>query len=226
MMTLSQVTRQLAVIPDGQLHIRTDRKEAGYYYRYSHWGKRFEWPIPQELQERARQLDDERMRLEEEFKRVLLSVPTAQAKQAVKYIKEQRRQQLARIIADHRPYKERYIYYTPHGDYVSSKSEALISMLLMQMKIKFHYELPLKVGEHQYYHPDFTLYINGQVYYYEHLGKMQDPEYISGWKKRLEMYHSMNIWENDRLFITQENGTGLDLMDIARQLRKVIQAKI
>ena len=210
MLSLSQVTRQLALIPDGQLYIRSGR----YYYRYCHWGKHFEWPIPQELHEVARKLDDERRYLEREFKQIIA------------YISMQRRKQLARIIADHRPYKERYIYYTSHGDYVSSKSEALISMLLMQMKIKFHYELPLKVGEHQFYHPDFTLYINGQVYYYEHLGRMQDPEYAAGWQKRLEMYHSMGIYENDRLFVTQEYGAGLDLMEIEQQLQKFIQSKI
>jgi len=226
MMTLSQVTRQLAAIPEGQLHIRTDRKEAGYYYRYSHWGKRFEWPIPKELHEKARQLDDERIRLEAEFEQVLQRVPATQAAQAKKYVKEKRRQQLASIIAEHRMYKERYIYYTPHGDYVSSKSEALISMLLMRMKIKFHYELPLRISEHQFYHPDFTFYIKGKVYYYEHLGKMQDPEYVANWKKRLQMYHAMGIRENDRLFITREDGNGLDLEEIARQLQKFIESKV
>ncbi|MBQ7916339.1 MAG: hypothetical protein IJ315_06085 [Firmicutes bacterium] len=225
MRTLEQVFYELSRIPDGSLWIRQDRPNQKYRYRYSHYGLRFCPLVPPELINTAIQLDTKRQHLQTEFDFLLNSVDSKAAAKYRKRLKAERRRQLAGILASHRLYKERYIYYTPHGDYVSSKSEALISMLLMLMGITFHYELPLEISNKQFIRPDFTLIINGQRYYYEHLGKTHEPNYMHTWKQRLAQYHANNIFENDLLLVTTESDKGLDLLAIGRQIEKFIQSK-
>ena len=226
MYTFTQVIHELSKIPDGRLQVRTDRSTLRYFYRYSHYGLRFYLRVPDNLVDTALQLEQRRQELQDEFDYYMKYKTDKEARRYRTWIKDRRRQKLARIIADHRLYKNHYVYYTPHGDYVASKTEAMISMLLMIMGITFHYEVPREVSENQFIRPDFTLSIIGKRYYYEHLGKTYDPTYMANWLQRLEQYHANNIYEKDQLLITREDGNGLDLLNIRQQIQKFIDSKI
>ena len=59
------------------------------------------------------------------------------------------------------------------GNWVRSKSEALIDMILYVNKIPFRYECGLQLGSRLMY-PDFTIRHpkTGEFYYWEHFGLM------------------------------------------------------
>ena len=77
-------------------------------------------------------------------------------------------------------FPENCTFSTAHNDMVRSKSEAIISGLLMDLKVPFRYECALQCGNKTYY-PDFTIMNprTGKIYYLEHLGLADDAEYIS-----------------------------------------------
>ena len=75
---------------------------------------------------------------------------------------------------------------TERGDYVRSKSEVFIANALYKKHIPYTYEPALSVTSHmngqlRVVYPDF-LVLNVRTrreYYYEHFGKMDDPEYAA-----------------------------------------------
>ena len=226
MRTLQQLIHELSQIPAGSLVIRNDRNETRYLYSYSQHGLRHFPTVPPDLIPIALHLNDLCFLLQEELAFYFQQLQSSEIKKIKKTIKDQRQQCLARIIADHRPYPETHTIYTLHGDFVSSKTEALISMILMQMKVKFYYEKRLQITKDYAIFPDFTLIINGKEYYYEHLGKMHDPTYRTSWQKRLQDYHSIGIYEGDRLFTTTEYNNCVDMLQIRNELESFIQSKM
>ncbi|MBQ7916235.1 MAG: hypothetical protein IJ315_05545, partial [Firmicutes bacterium] len=52
------------------------------------------------------------------------------------YLEEERRRVLAEYMVTTKPYPEQHTIYTPHGDFVSSKSELSMSMLMDLLRIK------------------------------------------------------------------------------------------
>lgn len=67
-----------------------------------------------------------------------------------------------------------------NGLMVRSKSEAFIVMLLVTYHIPFRYECKLELNGQTIY-PDFTIRhpVTGEVFYWEHAGRLEDPNYIS-----------------------------------------------
>ncbi|MBQ7916085.1 MAG: hypothetical protein IJ315_04775 [Firmicutes bacterium] len=226
MRTLQQIIHELSQIPAGSLVVRNDRNETRYLYSYSQHGLRHFPTVPSELLSEALHLNDLRFLLEEELKFYFQQLLSSEVKKIKKTIKTNRQRCLARIIANHRPYPETHTIYTPHGDFVASKTEALISMQLIQMKVKFYYEKRLQITKDYAIFPDFTLIINGQEYYYEHLGKMHEASYRANWQKRLKDYHSVGIYEGDRLFTTTEYNNCVDMVKIQEELEAFIQSKM
>lgn len=74
---------------------------------------------------------------------------------------------------------ENLIIQTLKGDRVRSKSEAMIADELFRSKIPYIYEKKLVVGT-ETFSSDFTVMNKrtGQVYIWEHFGKMNDPKYV------------------------------------------------
>lgn len=102
-------------------------------------------------------------------------------------------------------YSEGLIYKTNTGVFVRSKSETLIVMLLHMKKVPFRYECLLKLGDTQYY-PDFTIKHprNGKIYYWEHFGKMDVPDYMKGVFPKLQTYAAYGIVAGINLITTFE----------------------
>ena len=73
-----------------------------------------------------------------------------------------------------------YTFTTLKGEHVRSKSEKIIADALAMNGIPYRYECPLVIGK-TVIHPDFTVLkkSNMKIYYWEHCGKSDDPDYYS-----------------------------------------------
>lgn len=101
--------------------------------------------------------------------------------------------------------EEGLIYPTSSGEWVRSRSEVVIYEVLARSGLSFKYE---KTLVSRYYPkttklPDFTIMLNGEEFYWEHLGMLSDPIYEREWKIKLEWYKDHDYV--DRL-ITSRNG--------------------
>lgn len=102
-------------------------------------------------------------------------------------------------------YPEQLIHKTLSGNLVRSKSESLIDMLLHIHQIPFRYECALQLDDFTLY-PDFTLYHphTGQIFYWEHFGRMDDPVYCKNTYSKLQLYSSHGIIPSIYLITTYE----------------------
>ena len=94
---------------------------------------------------------------------------------------------------------------TPKKIKVRSKSEALIAMVLSNNKIPWRYECELQLGANTYY-PDFTILHpkTGEIYYWEHCGRMDKHNYVHNTFTRLEIYTDHGIIPSINLITTYE----------------------
>lgn len=102
-------------------------------------------------------------------------------------------------------YPEQLIHKASSGNYVRSKSEAMIDMFLYTNQIPFRYECALHLGDTILF-PDFTIRHpeTDKLYYWEHLGKMDDPVYRKNAFSKLELYASYGIIPSIQLITTYE----------------------
>ena len=129
-------------------------------------------------------------------------------------------------------YPEYKIYETDRGEMVRSKSEVIIANLLYKHRkdLDYKYERPLRLqaknGEEITIHPDFTI-INkhtGEIYYYEHAGKMDDPKYATDFVKKMELYMANNIWQGKELLVTYEAaGAPLSTQCVRKMVARLVQ---
>lgn len=111
----------------------------------------------------------------------------------------------------HAPYEsntrfpDQLTHKTLSGKFVRSKSEVLIDMVLHLNQIPFRYECALQLGDVTLY-PDFTIRHpkTGQTYYYEHFGRMDDPNYSKNAYSKLQLYNSYGIVPTIQLITTYE----------------------
>jgi len=112
-------------------------------------------------------------------------------------------------------YEAGKIHQALTGDMVRSKSEVIIANLLHERGIEFRYEKPLyATAEGTMYLPDFTLIWRGEDIYWEHLGRLDLPEYIKKWEIKEKWYHK-NF--PGRLLVTREGS------DLSRQADEIIK---
>lgn len=95
--------------------------------------------------------------------------------------------------------------YTQKGERVRSKSEKIIADFLYQCGIPYKYEHPLVLGGMTVY-PDFTLLDlkNRKEIYLEHLGMMDDLEYMEKALKKMNSYQREGYYLGEQLMITYE----------------------
>lgn len=101
-------------------------------------------------------------------------------------------------------YAEGKIHHTLASAMVRSKSEVIIANMLHERDIPFLYEAPLYAPDGTFYLPDFTITWNGEPYYWEHLGRLDDEGYKNHWNTKKKWYekHFPN-----RLITTEEAPT-------------------
>lgn len=102
-------------------------------------------------------------------------------------------------------YPEGLKHKTITGSYVRSKSESLILLSLHNHRIPFRYECKLALGTHTLC-PDFTLLHpkTQELYYWEHFGLMDEPEYAKRACEKIQLYAAHGIYPSVNLIITWE----------------------
>ncbi len=98
--------------------------------------------------------------------------------------------------------------------FVRSKSEAIIANMLAERDIPFRYEEPLYDPNGKMYLPDFTVKLRGEDYYWEHVGRTDDSEYMKHWEEKKKWYDK---YFPGKLLITYEsNNLSHDAADIIK----------
>lgn len=96
--------------------------------------------------------------------------------------------------------------YTLKGERVRSKSEMLIADRLYQEGIPYRYEYPLHIRGFGNIYPDFTILDvkKRKEVLWEHLGMMDDSEYVEKSLKKIEMYEKQKRIPGEGLILTYE----------------------
>ena len=93
---------------------------------------------------------------------------------------------------------------TSAGFRVRSKSEQHIVEKLTEVGVPFRYEQVIRVNEKKY-SADFTFRdMNGDLFYWEHAGMMNNPVYVESYYRKMDVYERIGIvpWKN--LIITYD----------------------
>lgn len=115
---------------------------------------------------------------------------------------------------------ENLIHLTPNGHSTRSKSEAMIAMSLFNNNIPYRYECKLILNNICIY-PDFTIMhpITYQIYYWEHFGMLDDPDYYNSFCKKINLYTASGIIPMQNLIITTETiNTPLTTLNIQKTI--------
>ena len=100
---------------------------------------------------------------------------------------------------------ENLIVKGTQGKFLRSKSEAIIDRTLYINGVPFRYEDKL-VLENTFLYPDFTIRHpkTGQIYYWEHFGLMDHPDYINRACQKTKLYCDNGIIPGINLILTYE----------------------
>lgn len=100
------------------------------------------------------------------------------------------------------------VHLTDSGDMVRSKQERLVANLLTSEGVSFEYERELSSRDGSSRYPDFTLFINGEQYYWEHWGMVDDYSYRQYIAKKIRWYREHGYYD---YLIQTWGGGGRDL---------------
>lgn len=162
------------------------------------------------------------------------------------WLKAAHERQNGRIAAQQRAIASGTAYHAEHlihknlkGEINRSKSEVVVSNIYSNLKIPYSYEekicwpqnappeawaIKRQLNIPDYYIPDFTFIMpDGAKKYHEHLGRMNDAEYMENWKKKMILYYWAGIIPGKNLIVTADdcNG-GIDQQEIM----EIIQAEL
>ncbi len=129
------------------------------------------------------------------------------------------------IIGPYRP--EGLIHRTSDGTPVRSKSEVIVYDVLASLGLSIKYELPLiaKSGNLKDFRlPDFTIFYQGQTWYWEHLGMLDKASYKWDWQMK-ERWYQENGYSNV-LLTSRDHPGGLGGVVYADEVRDVARAQI
>ena len=99
-------------------------------------------------------------------------------------------------------YEDQKIISTLSNYFVRSKSEMNIANILQLKGVPFEYEIPLFADDGTMYLPDFTITWQGEKYYWEHIGRLDLPEYKNHWETKKKWYEK---YFPDQLIVTYES---------------------
>ena len=102
-------------------------------------------------------------------------------------------------------YPEQLTHKTSSGNFVRSKSEVLIDLLLYKNRIPFRYECELCLNGITIF-PDFTIRHpkTGALFYWEHFGLMDDAAYAKSAFSKMSLYTANGIIPSINLITTFE----------------------
>ena len=85
-------------------------------------------------------------------------------------------------------YEDQKVIATLSKYFVRSKSEMNIANILQLKNIPFEYEVPKFAPNGSMYLPDFTVRWQGTEYFWEHVGRLDLPEYKNHWETKQKWY--------------------------------------
>lgn len=88
-----------------------------------------------------------------------------------------------------------YMVFTDKKERVRSKSEKIMANIFIKFGLEYKYECPFVTKSGKKFHPDFTFYnarLNREIYW-EHFGKMDDPDYANSTIKKIEEYSNSGV---------------------------------
>ena len=88
------------------------------------------------------------------------------------------------------------VHRADSGDMVRSKQERFIANLLASEGVSFEYERQLSSWDGSFRYPDFTLFINGEQYYWEHWGMVDDYSYRQYIAKKVKWYREHGYYSH------------------------------
>jgi exodeoxyribonuclease V alpha subunit len=100
---------------------------------------------------------------------------------------------------------------------VRSKVEYIMAKALDDAGVEFKYE-PREFLEEYHIVPDFKILIDGEAYYIEHLGNMNNPSYRNRWFQKFEVYKKLGLV--DKLITTSESE---EKSDIEGNVKKIVE---
>jgi len=125
------------------------------------------------------------------------------------------------------------IHVSRDGEPKRSKSEVIIANELLSADIDFEYEAPLEGKDGSVRYPDFTIedFATGKVYYWEHCGMLDVPEYRRRWERKKDWYREQCILpleggggENGTLIVTKDDEEGgIDSKEISDLVRQTLE---
>ena len=118
-----------------------------------------------------------------------------------------------------------YRVTTKEGVLVKSKAEQIIADELFESKVPFKYELGLKCVDQTFRSPDFTVMSpsTGKVFYWEHFGMMDRPDYARDMVDKINSYSLTGIIPGDNLILTIADERKLDVKGFTNQVGKIIE---
>lgn len=134
-----------------------------------------------------------------EYRKALIDVPVVSDEE---YVRQWLNVQYeGKAFSDHAPE-----IITEKNERVRSKSEKIIADKLFALGIAYRYEYPIILNGNVRVYPDFTILKmpEREEVYLEHLGMMDDMEYINTFLYKLETYEKNGIYMGINLFFTYE----------------------
>lgn len=118
-------------------------------------------------------------------------------------------------------YHFQHEFYTNNGERVRSKSEKIIADMLERKGVTYKYEKDLWLKDGRCIFPDFTLLdiVNRRDIYWEHMGKMDEPEYVEHALRKIEEYEKNDIILGKNLIVTFETiNSPLDIRLVEKKI--------
>ncbi len=134
---------------------------------------------------------------------------------------------IARAIVQ-RDYDESVLNRAERNERVRSKSEKIIADKLYSLGIPYRYEYPIILKGNVKIYPDFTILkmSEREEVYLEHLGMMDDMDYINSLLYKLDTYEKNGIYLGINLFFTYETSKNpLNTRALDDFLRKLFVAE-
>lgn len=122
--------------------------------------------------------------------------------------------------------EEEKVYPTVKGDFVRSKSEAMIANAYYELGIPYRYEDIVKLPGNKRKYCDFSLLKiqERKVIYHEHLGMIDDADYRKNSLIKINEYASAGILLGDNLIITYETSyCPLNIDDFKRNMSMIFK---
>ena len=96
---------------------------------------------------------------------------------------------------------------TKRGEIVRSKTEKILADMFYDAGIPYKYECPLWIRKEQPIYPDFTFLdpTTLEEIYWEHFGRMDDPDYANRTLEKIKLYETRGLHLGDRLLASFES---------------------